>query len=312
MTSHTSSFHSNGKLLLSAEYFVLDGALALALPTCLGQSIHIKGTERTANQLFWKSFDEKGVIWFEGQFQLPDVKFLAGTNDESGRRLEQLFKAIERQRPRFWESFSSLEITTELDFPRLWGLGTSSTLIAGLSAWANVDPYQLLADTFGGSGYDIACAKASGPILYQLEKGKPYSQQVAFNPPFTKQLYFVYLGKKQNSREGIAHYRQLTEKNKEQINRVTKLTSDMAEAKSLPIFEELMDEHEYLISEALQLPRVGPLYFPDFWGKVKSLGAWGGDFVLMTNPDPERDIKSWLKGKGFRDILSFSELILIS
>jgi len=36
------SFYGNGKLLLSAEYFVLDGAVALALPTKLGQSLHVQ------------------------------------------------------------------------------------------------------------------------------------------------------------------------------------------------------------------------------------------------------------------------------
>ena len=32
-------FYGNGKLLLTGEYFVLDGALSLALPTKFGQNL---------------------------------------------------------------------------------------------------------------------------------------------------------------------------------------------------------------------------------------------------------------------------------
>ncbi len=36
------TFRSNGKLLLTAEYLVLDGARAIALPTKLGQSLTVE------------------------------------------------------------------------------------------------------------------------------------------------------------------------------------------------------------------------------------------------------------------------------
>ena len=35
-------FRSNGKLLVSAEYLVLDGAEALAFPTRLGQTLSVE------------------------------------------------------------------------------------------------------------------------------------------------------------------------------------------------------------------------------------------------------------------------------
>ena len=38
-------FYSHGKLLLTAEYVVLDGAKALALPTKYGQSLTVKTIE---------------------------------------------------------------------------------------------------------------------------------------------------------------------------------------------------------------------------------------------------------------------------
>ena len=91
------------------------------------------------------------------------------------------------------------KITTQVDFPREWGLGTSSTLVSLLAQHTAVSPYQLLADTFGGSGYDIACAIADGPIRYRLADGIPYAQPTQFKPPFLDQLYLVYSGKKKTS-----------------------------------------------------------------------------------------------------------------
>ena len=38
----TQTFYSNGKLLITGEYVVLDGAKALALPTKFGQSLVVK------------------------------------------------------------------------------------------------------------------------------------------------------------------------------------------------------------------------------------------------------------------------------
>ena len=48
-------FYSHGKLLLSAEYAVLNGVKALALPTKLGQSLEVKTIEQP--EIRWKSFD---------------------------------------------------------------------------------------------------------------------------------------------------------------------------------------------------------------------------------------------------------------
>ena len=39
------TFYSNGKLLITGEYLVLDGAKAFALPTKFGQKLTIEETE---------------------------------------------------------------------------------------------------------------------------------------------------------------------------------------------------------------------------------------------------------------------------
>ena len=67
----TQAFYSNGKLLLTGEYAVLDGALSLALPTKLGQKMTV--TEMASEKIIWKSLDEKGRIWFETDFQQDEL-----------------------------------------------------------------------------------------------------------------------------------------------------------------------------------------------------------------------------------------------
>ena len=55
-------FYANGKLLLTGEYLVLDGAQALALPTKHGQGLIIE--ERKEKGLKWESYDEYGNVGF--------------------------------------------------------------------------------------------------------------------------------------------------------------------------------------------------------------------------------------------------------
>lgn len=63
----------------------------------------------------------------------------------------------------------------------------------------------MLKNSFGGSGYDIACAKNDSAIIYQLiNENLLYKNN--FDPSFTNKLFFVYLNRKQNSREAIASY----------------------------------------------------------------------------------------------------------
>ena len=55
-------FYAKGKILLTAEYAVLGGAKALALPTKLGQSLEVIKT--STGKLEWKSIDVNGKVWY--------------------------------------------------------------------------------------------------------------------------------------------------------------------------------------------------------------------------------------------------------
>jgi mevalonate kinase len=52
------TFSAHGKLMLTGEYVVLDGALSLALPTQKGQRLEV--TSIPENEFHWKSFDVEG------------------------------------------------------------------------------------------------------------------------------------------------------------------------------------------------------------------------------------------------------------
>lgn len=66
------TFYSNGKLLLTGEYVVLDGAKALAVPTRFGQNLIVK--KGNNKQINWISFDSDESIWFQDNIAFSDIK----------------------------------------------------------------------------------------------------------------------------------------------------------------------------------------------------------------------------------------------
>ncbi|MBK9017743.1 MAG: hypothetical protein IPM82_28915 [Saprospiraceae bacterium] len=314
MKSNSNSFHAHGKLLLTAEYFVLDGALALALPVQLGQSLDLRFANDDLRLLHWRSLDEKGECWFEAKFDPENFAPSEATDPAVAERLQKILQEARNLNPTFLLDCQLPTANCQLEFPRLWGLGTSSTLIYLVAKWAEVDPFELSARTFGGSGYDVACAGADGPILYRLENEKPQVEVCDFHPPFHNCLHFIYLGQKQDSREGIRNYRlRIADcglQAAETASKISQLTRQFLAAQTLPEFDDLIRQHEELVAETIGLPRAKSLFFNDFWGEVKSLGAWGGDFVLATSDRPVEETRRYFNEKGYEVFLPFDDLIL--
>lgn len=309
MNLEPKTYHSNGKLLLTAEYVVLDGAKALALPTNYGQSLAIETNK--VNTFFWKSYNELNEVWFEDEFTFQNVssklEITSKNYNSVSKRLIEIFKAIKTLNPEFIKQQQNYTVTTHQDFNRLWGLGTSSTLINNLAQWANVDAYKLLELTFGGSGYDIACAMAKQGITYQLAKNnKKAVNAIDFNPIFKDQLHFVYLNQKQNSRDGIAQYKKNTSDLSLVITDINQITDAMIVCNSLSEFQVLIEQHERIISKIIKQKTVKDELFSDFEGSIKSLGAWGGDFILAASKtQPE----AYFKAKGFNTIIPYTDMI---
>jgi len=293
-------FYSRGKLLLTGEYLVLDKASAIALPTTKGQWLDVSVS---SEQSKWKSFDSDGKCWFSFEFNLADV--LADrvtTQNNLEERIVNLLQEMYRINANCFPS-DNYYFTTYLEFNRNWGLGTSSTLINNLAQFANINPYQLLQKTFGGSGYDIACAQANQPILYQNQDFQP----IQIPKVLQDNLYFIYLNKKQNSREAIKHYRNLTKDKKDFINQLNSINQQFLSVEKITEAEHLLEEHEKMISELLDQKTIKEKLFPDFNGIVKSLGAWGGDFVAVLS---RNDCFSYFNSKGFKTIFTYNDLVL--
>jgi mevalonate kinase len=300
-------FYSNGKLLITGEYLVLDGALALAVPSIYGQSLDIE--EGDLGQLKWTSLDEHGNIWFETEFTLNTngIVLSTPTYNEVSERLLQILNAAQQLNPEFLSDSKGYNITTTLGFPKNWGLGTSSTLISNLARWAKVNAYSLLELTFGGSGYDIACAEANSSLTFQLDKNEQLITAIDFNPSFKDRIYFVHLNQKQNSRDGIKQYRENTSDLTMSIKKANTITQHMIICETLDEFQKLMNDHEELISEIIKETPIKTRLFNDFNGSIKSLGAWGGDFVMVASKD---NPTAYFQSKGYKTILSYSEMVL--
>jgi mevalonate kinase len=177
----TQTFYSNGKLLLTGEYVVLDGAKALAVPTRFGQNLIVK--KGNNQQIKWTSFDVDKSIWFEEiiTFEAITSKLLSKNSEGIKNTLIEILHQSYIQNPDFLNK-EGYEIETYLTFPRIWGLGTSSTLINNIGQWLQIDAFELLTKSFGGSGYDVACAQTNTPIIYQLENEIPHFKGIHFKP----------------------------------------------------------------------------------------------------------------------------------
>ncbi len=312
MTEH--KYYGHGKLLLTGEYFVLDGAKSLALPTKQGQSLNISYRPSANPTLIWKSYNADNKIWYETRFEMWHINCIAeNADDPTTLILQKILRQARKQNIHFLREECDIYVHTYLEFDKTWGLGSSSTLVYNIAQWAYVSPFELLAKTFEGSGYDIACAQSVGPITYQLVDKTPQWKDVKFHPVFHENIYFVHLNKKQNSREGIEHYRKLDIQDRQKIIKdISFLTEHLIDAITVNEFQKLMDQHEKIISKAIDLPLVSHTHFVGFSGAVKSLGAWGGDFVMLCSSESPEYVFEYCQNKGLKQVVKYSDMILNS
>ena len=301
-------YHSHGKFLLTGEYLVLKGALALALPLKFGQSLEVEELDSNNNRLHWEAYRPEGK-WFSVTLNRENLSNFSTNDPEKAMRLSEILQAVKQLNSKAFEG-NDLKFTTRLDFDPNWGLGSSSTLIANLAQWAKVNPYELLKLTFGGSGYDIACATAKQPIYYQLVGGKPQVETVGFNPSFAEHLFFVYQGQKQSSSKEIKAF--LDKANpvdlQKDIEAVSEISRAVPKCENLEEFGMLMQCHERIIARCIGQESVQKR-FPDFEGVLKSLGAWGGDFILAATEWTENQVREFFKKKGLEVVFGCKDIV---
>ncbi|MBL0310675.1 MAG: GHMP kinase [Bacteroidetes bacterium] len=308
ITNESQTFYGHGKLLITGEYFVLDGAKALAVPTTYGQSLRIKELQAASSMLYWVALNHQKKAWLNLVFNTKDFSCMNSGQPEA-QRLSKILSETRRLSPKFLNTNQDYAIETQLEFPNEWGLGSSSTLIHCVARWANVNGYELLKNTIGGSGYDLAAAGIDSAILYERKGNLAQTEAINWEPSFKEQLYFVYTGKKQLSSQAIEYYKNQLKDKEPAIRKLNLITDSVLKANSLKDFEALIEEHEKIISTHLHLKKVKEIMFADYWGSVKSLGAWGGDFVLMTNGRGKEELKNYLSDRKIDTCFSWDELI---
>ena len=297
-------YYSCGKLLITAEYLVLKGAKALAMPTKYGQKLLIKKNRK--KYIAWEAYTCDNEKWIDCKFDL-NFKLLKSkkTKTEFVYSLSKLLKNINVLSPGF--AGEGLNISTNLEFKRNWGLGSSSTLINNVSNWLNINPYELLKTTYNGSGYDIAVANSKKSIFFQKKGDINEITPARFSPPFKDHLFFIHLNKKVNSQKEVTKFLNQKNEHKDDILKINSLGEMLVKEKNQKIFNEMVKEHEEIISKIISKKPIQKVTFKDFCGQIKSLGSWGGDFILASG---DTETPNYFSEKGYNIIIPFSEMKL--
>lgn len=300
------TFRSNGKLFLIGEYIVMDGAKAFALPTKFGQCLFVEDSSEKSNQIIWSAYKADDSLWFEVQFQLDSLEILSTTNQKLANSLQNILIQAKSLNPDFFNSNNFYTCKTKLEYPQEWGLGSSSTLIDLISQWIEINPFLLNQLTFNTSGYDIACAHHNKPILY-TNQPQIEVEELDLNWDFKDKLFFVYLNQKQDTQAVVGNHYKNKPKDWGLINDLSQLVLDATKVDNLTDLEFILDEYQDRLGAFMQIPQPKELYFSDYEGSIKSLGAWGGDFVLVTYRE---GMETYFKEKGYDTIIPFTEIIL--
>ena len=301
-------YYARGKILITSEFIILHGAKALAAPLTLGQKL-IPLEKSKSDHLHWiAEFNDKP--WFETTLDLNDYSIIKTTSEEKSKHLAYMIERLIDIVPGFKNILHNHDVLTKLEFNPMYGFGSSSTLTSLLSQWAGIDPMQYHFNISKGSGYDVACANTSKPIIYQLIGDMPVVENIDYTPPFIENMWLIYLGKKQVSSESVSRFLNNYESNSEDINIFNSLTNAFIQAKDIEEAGEVIQEHENRISKILNIETLKQSRFPDLHGYVKSLGAWGGDFALLISEWNDDQLNRYLLNKNILQKYKFGAIVL--
>lgn len=297
-------FSAHAKFLITGEYAVLANVTALAVP--LKKQQHLGIAYRNDQFITWRSYDVDGSLWFELKTNLQELKSEKTFPDPIANKLMAILRHAMKISSKK-ELDQGFDAVTTLDFNRKYGMGTSSTLISLIAQWQECNAYELQFEHFGGSGFDIACATADTPILYNYNDADPIVKQMEFDPAIKDQLFFVYLNQKQNSRDSIARFNRdkVTQELKNELDQMPDRFIQSAD--SMEKFSETMERHEQIISSLVGLAPVKNRLFQAYPYAMKSLGGWGGDFILVVGAEGER---ARFRESGYSHIYSWDDLVL--
>src|SRR5690606_32219516 len=142
---------------------------------------------------------------------------------------------------------------------------------------------------------------------YQVKNNQPIIDQVAFDPTCKDQIYFVYLNQKRDSKEAIANFRKKQKNLTDDVSEVSNMPEELLKIQDLDTFISFFNCYDQNSSAILGTPTIQEQLFPEFDGLVKSLGGWGGDFVMVASKD---NPINYFKEKGFEIIIKYQDMIL--
>ncbi|MCB8999087.1 MAG: hypothetical protein H6540_03320 [Bacteroidales bacterium] len=95
-----------------------------------------------------------------------------------------------------------------------------------------------------------------------------------------------------------------------EIREIDAITDGMLACTELREFRHLMREHENIISKLLGIPSISEKQLNDFNGDIKSLGAWGGDFIMLATDMPRDYVISWLRKRDMNTWFTYKDIAL--
>jgi len=302
-------FFANGKLLISGEYLVLHGARALVVPLTLGQQMQVESPGEAQGSLIHWQASARDQVWFTAVISTVGWELISSSDKEIAGRLIEILKAVDTLNNKLFEPRLNYRIKTNTQFNMNWGFGSSSALIANLARWAGIDPFLLYFRVSEGSGADLAAAISRGPVVYSLNGSQPVITNADFKPSFQDKIWFVYRGHKQNTAGNLTAFHGEGKSSAYDVEAISLLTDSMLKVTLLADFEAVVRDHERMISGVLGKKRIKEVLFDDFEGEVKSLGAWGGDFIMAVTSRQEDYVRAYFAGKGLQVIIPFDTLV---
>jgi len=298
------SFFSHAKLILMGEYAVLHGTHAICLPLKTGQKLEIENN--IPGQINWKWSFENNIL---ADFIL-EAESLELIDKKAGNAqwAIDLLLYIRQQNPVFLRNKGCSLHFINL-FPPEWGLGSSSATISSLCRFADVNPFLVNEKLMGGSGADIACTTAEKWFLYRRSLPAPEIWQIPTDYTFPENTFFIYSGQKQETAGHLKNISRSENKANDAIwPEVNKFILRFLAASTLPEAFKIIDDHELLIASQINKQPIGNL-FTCFPGKVKSLGAWGGDFFMALSQQPPDFIRNYFFKKGYDKVFLWEDFM---
>ncbi len=286
--------------MLFGEYLVLRGANCTAFPTRYGQKLTVTSSE--SNSIRWEA-SARGVQWFWANLD-EELNVLDTNNEKAANKLSAIFQLVKDNNPEL-NIFNHYSV--EADFDLSWGFGSSSTFVSLIAQWAEMNPFKLQAESFGGSGYDVACATSNTPLQYTMNGVNPEIETISIHENVQSQILFGYLGQKQDSGNEVKRFsdRAVSHDELAEMNEIVQRSND---AETIEAFESCMKDSEDFLSPILEKEPIKDKYFNDYPYEIKSLGAWGGDFFMASFRD-EESARNYFESKNIHTIFNYHELI---